>query len=304
MLRSRASRIAGGLAAAAAATLITAASPADAAVVVPDWPAGGRAPSGCATTTIGGSFPTAWNMTFTDTTAPTVTDVSVNAATSLVIPPAGTVATFMAHLDQQCSGSFDAVEAIVRGKGIDIGVAMSALTTNPFSQDFGYSVRAMAIDAGAYSVPLVVTRRRYDSFTLDSSFALTAKTDAVGVPDVLVGPWSTKTLYLLRQTRLTINVKSTTVTRGKAVTLAGVLRYAGAAAGQWLADNGEKVVVQTKVGTGPWTKRATLTANASGVVAWSFKPKVKTSVRFVHTVTHSGRFTAPVVSAVKVISVR
>ena len=76
-----------------------------------------------------------------------------------------------------------------------------------------------------------------------------------------------------------------------------------ASATGYVSAPGARVSVQTKVGKRKrkWVTNATLTANASGVVTYSFVLSATTSVRFVHATTRSGNFTNGATSVTKVV---
>ena len=143
-------------------------------------------------------------------------------------------------------------------------------------------------------------QRRYDSFILDSDLKYTSSV-AGSVNAYTFGPWSTKRLYILRQTTLGVGTP-VSVHKGKQATITGLLRYATVSG--YAPDNGEKVIVQTRVGTtGAWVTRATLTANPAGAVSIKIAFTKKSQVRLVHNAVLSGRFTAGVVSVVKTIKI-
>jgi len=70
---------------------------------------------------------------------------------------------------------------------------------------------------------------------------------------------------------------ATRVRKGRTVRISGSLRYATNAG--YVADNGEKVLAQVKVGT-RWVTKATLTANSTGAVTYSCAPTRTTLRRF------------------------
>jgi hypothetical protein len=154
-------------------------------------------------------------------------------------------------------------------------------------------------NVGKWVIPTVNVSQRYSSFVLKDDWSLVTSTAFAGTPTTVTGAWSTKAFYFLRATTLSNALSATKLKKGKTVKATAQLKMATTAG--FVNDAGAKVAVQTKVGTGKWVTKATLTANASGVVTYSFVLAATTSVRFVHATTHSGNFTNGIISAIKVV---
>jgi hypothetical protein len=296
--RRRSSTIALAAAACAAALAITAA-PADA--VVSAWPAGGYVPTGpgCTITNLTGSGPLL-QTTWVDATVPKVVDVNVNGGTSVTIPPAGKAVTFQARVHQPCGGVSLLIERLLRNESHQDSYTMLAQSADVFGGMFGETRAQLPSSAGVYRMPTMLVLPRYGAFVLDSLFHLVISSPPSDYT-VAVGPWSLKRMYLLRQTTLATSQSATRVRKGKTVKVFGTLKYATDTG--YVADNGEKVLAQVKVGT-KWVTKATLTASSTGAVTYSFAPTRTTRVRLVHAAVYSGRFTAAITSTTRTITVR
>jgi hypothetical protein len=299
MFRFRRTTSLGVTAAAAAATFALTAVPAS-AITPPVWPSTGHVPlgTGCDMTNsynLGGTY----DMWYADAGQPVVEDVFINGGSVAVVPPAGGSFTIAAKITEACSGVKGAQAILVHGAGYDAPY-MAPASVDVFHGTWAVTQTATPDDAGLYRVGEIYTDRRYNSFVLDANFRYTSSV-ASATSNVTAGLWSVKKLYLLRQTTLAVGAP-VSVKKGKQATITGLLKYATIAG--FAPDNGEKVIVQTRVGTaGPWVTRATLTAISSGAVSIKLAFTKKSQVRLVHTAVLSGRFTAAVSSAVKTINV-
>jgi hypothetical protein len=282
----RASLVAAALSTAA---VLLQASPASSTVVVPDWPSTGYAPDGCASVAVAGSPP---QFTYTDTSNPTVQSVDINGTDRLVtVPNRALPIAFRVRMTQTCSGIKGAA-MVITGTSVS-GLLDESLTFtstdawHPMLEDAGHAVPSTA---GIFFVSAIETLRRYDTFVLSfPDYRLVSKTDSSGLV-VATGPWALKPLYVLRGTRMTAGV-----------TASAFLLYADNTA--WKSDNGETIAVQTKVGKNRFKTVATLTTSSKGTVSYTFKPGATTLVRFVHSETHTGRFTASATSTVLKVTV-
>jgi len=299
MLKSR-RRVALGISAAASvASMIALATPAQ-AISPPLWPAAGRIPSGCASTTVSLGA-TDYQYTFTDTADPAILDLSFGGKTTIVVPPAGVTSDLRVRVRDLCSGTLGVVIGLKRnGAPIILSESLPNAPANVFD---GWWAEAPATyrpsDSGYYTVPWGGTTHRWDSFLLDGDFKLVSKVDNSSGPNgAQVGAWSLKRIYVLNATTLTPSAPAS-VRKGRIAKATAVLKYATNAG--YVADAGAKVSVQTKVGTGKWLTNATLTTNASGVASYSFVVNATTSVRFIHVTTLSGKYTNGAISAIKVV---
>jgi hypothetical protein len=271
----------------------------DAAPVVPDWPAAGRAPLGCATVALTAASP--WVVDVTDTASPVVTDVDLNGGTIAQVVPGGTKVSFRVHIVETCSGvGATALYATRNGVASPIPALLTPETSDAFHAVFSFSATADRSSVAMFTVPVIASTRRYDSITLDPLFHLLAKTDSAAKVG-LVGDWSTKRFYIVSATKLSSAVSKASVAKRKPVTVTGVLTYAIDTG--YVADNGSKVLVQVRVGRGAWVTRATLTTNSAGKVSYTFKPTATSQVRLVHPILLSGRMTGSSVSAVRIVKV-
>jgi hypothetical protein len=303
MLKSR-RRVAIALTAAASAavTTLSLAAPAQ-AVTVPAWPTAGYVPvltPTCQLGTVGNDVTHLFNAPFTDTTTPTIAKVLINSGTALVVAPgAPTSFKFRAQAVETCGG-VGAVRSAVKHNGAYSFADMTPETTNAFSGTWSAASAVLPSGAGLYQFNIALVSRRYDTFNLGSDFELISSTPYAGTLQYTVGAFSSTKLYVLSKSTLAAATSAAKVKKGKTVKATAQLKYAGDSA--YLANNGGKVVVQTKVGSGRWVSNATLTANASGVVSYTFVVNATTSVRFIHGRTISGRFTETVVSPIKVVT--
>lgn len=281
--------------------LALAAAPAGAAAP-PSWPSGGKVPVGCATVATIGSG-SASQFAFTDASVPTVSSAGVQFAGGkrvLVVPPTGASAVFELTVVNGCSGVGNVAAAVIRPDGTGGAGPFGPATTDAFAGRW-QSIPAVATpaNAGPFLFPTVDVRRRYDSFVLNSSFGYVSSVAAAGAASRVVGPWSTKPVYILRATTLTSAVSKAKVARGKKVTVSGVLKVADV--GGYVAYPGATVVVQTKVGTSAWKSRTTLTANGTGAVSWSVKILKKTQLRLVTAQVLASPYTAASTSATRTV---
>ncbi len=289
----------------AASSVLLSTSPAG-AVTIPDWPSAGRMPVGCASLSVdAGPDPSGLSFLYTDAGTPTVTYAGLSTGTRFTV--VGTTpkqVAWMVKTSEQCSGTIGVeVEGRrVGGPALSLG-SFGATGGDAFTTTWTTSTLSVTSDdASAFTIPFVYTARRYDSFTLDGEFTLISKTDStLSSAALLQGPWSNTPQYILRATTLTSAVSKTSVKKGAKVTATGVLTYAKP--GAWAADNGEKVVVQVRVGSGAWVTKATLTASSTGKVSYTFAPTKTSSVRFLHAQVLSGRFTAAATSPVRTVKV-
>jgi hypothetical protein len=295
-------RVALGISAATSAvSMIVLAVPAQ-ALTVPIWPTAGHVPTGngcVVVNAISAPGDGIIQMAVTDTGNPTVSDVWFNAGTTVKAVPAGTPYNINLKVVETCTGVGDIIPVLVHA-GTWANISGSPATANVFDGIWSDPQTAKPDDAGLYKIPLVGVSRRYDSLVLRADFTVVG-TPVAGTGDQLVvGPWATKSLYILRATTVTNALSAAKVKKGKTVKATAVLKRATNAG--YVADNGGKLAVQTKVGSGKWVTNATLTANASGVVTYSFVLTATTQVRFVHPRTLSGNFTEAITSAIKTVT--
>jgi hypothetical protein len=300
MFRSRRSSTVVLTAAASAATFVLATVPAS-AIPMPTWPAAGHVPIGCDSATYSSGSPL-YTIAYVDSHAPTVSDVTINGGTSVAIPPAGSTYKVLVKADQLCSGiGYFAAAWVVRGAGYEQPL-FTPTTTDAFHATMGYThASVLPSAAGVYRLGLILAGPRYGTFTLNSDFTLNGTPVAGPVGSYVTGTWSTKKLYVLRQTTLGTSQSAAKVKPGKTVHVYGLLKYATDTG--YKADNGEKVFVQVKVGKGKWVTKATLTASSTGAVAYTFAPTKTSYVRFGHAAVYSGRYTAAIASATRTIVV-
>jgi hypothetical protein len=286
--------------AAAVASMLALSAPAQ-AVTVPAWPTGGHVPTGtgCVATNVAPNPDGVLHMMVTDTGQATISDVWFNSGSTVTVGPAGTTYSIRMKVVQQCTG-VELVTAILVHGAAWVVISPTPLTTNVFDGLWGVPVVTKPSYAGLYKIPIANTGRRYDAIILRSDFTMVGGPLASSALQLVVGPWSTKSLYVLRATTMTNTLSATKVAKGKAVKATAVLKHA--VDGGYAADVGGKAVVQTKVGSGKWVSKATLTANASGVVAYSFVLSATTQVRFLHPRTLSGSFTEAVTSAIRTVT--
>jgi len=299
-------RVALGITAAASvASMIALAVPAQAVVpATPVWPTAGRAPSGCdASVGISGSSSN-WIYTFTDASQPIVTDarVSGNATNVTVLPPAGGPLNLYLKGSEPCSGIALLGGYFARNRVIISALPFTNTTANAFSSWWTYNIPNIKPDdaAGVWTLPYAVVERRYDSFVLDQDFKIVGSPTATATSIGTTGAWANKPSYVLRAMTLSNALSAAKIAKGKTVKATAVLKMATNTG--YVADASDKVVVQTKVGTGKWISNATLTTNASGVATYSFVLTATTQVRFVHARVLSGKFTNAVISAIKTVT--
>jgi hypothetical protein len=199
-----------------------------------------------------------------------------------------------------CTGVGEVVPVLVHA-GTWVNLSPAPATTNVFDGIWSDPETASPDGAGLYKIAIVGIYRRYDTVLLRSDFTVVGTpADSSASGQLVVGPWATKSLYILRATTITNTLSAAKVKKGKTVKATAVLKRATNAG--YVADNGGKVAVQTKVGAGKWVTNATLTANASGVVTYSFVLTATTQVRFVHPRTLSGNFTDTKTSVIKTVT--
>ncbi len=290
---------------AAAALLLTTAVPAS-AVTVPDWVTG-TIPVQGPTCTLGSVFDDVthtYNMPFTDTGIPSLGATIFGTSSVKVIGPRATATPVKVRVraTERCTGVKYVQVLLTRGTttGYDNAI-MSPETTDVFNGVWSTTLDKTADDAGFFRPTLALVQRRYDTVRLGADFELISKVDTASSFSYLTGPWSSNKLYILRQVTLTTTQNRTSVALGGSATFRATMKYATNA--RYAANSGETVKVQTKCGTGAWTTKATLTANSSGVVSYSFAPTRTTQVRFVHSATYTGRYTAAAISAARTIKV-
>jgi hypothetical protein len=286
--------------------MLALAVPAQAVVpATPSWPTAGRAPVGCDPSVgLGGPDDAHWQYTYTDPGQPVITDtmVSGNSTNVTVLPPAGAAVRFAVKASEPCSGVQATGAFLSRNRVLITSVSLTNTTADAFSSWWAWTAPNVQPDSavGVWTVPYVMVERRYDSFVLDQDFTI------VGVPSLSVttmgtaGAWAKKPFYLLRAMTLSNSLSAVKIAKGRTVKATAVLKMATNAG--YVVDASDKVVVQTKVGTGTWTSHATLTTNASGVVSYSFVLTATTQVRFLHTRVLSGKYTNAVTSAIKTVT--
>jgi hypothetical protein len=293
-------------AAASVASVLALAVPAQAVVPpTPSWPTAGRTPVGCAASVaLGGPDNANWQYTYTDPGQPVITDtmVSGNSTNITVLPPAGAAVRFAAKASEPCSGVQAMGVYLSRNRVLITSASLTNTTADAFSSWWAWTAPTVQPDSavGVWTVPYVMVERRYDSFVLDQDFRI------VGVPSLSVttigttGTWAKKPFYLVRAMTLSNTLSAAKVAKGRTVKATAVLKMATNAG--YVVDASDKVVVQTKVGTGKWVSHASLTTNASGVVSYSFVLTATTQVRFVHNRVLSGKYTNAVTSAIKTVT--
>jgi len=293
------------VAAIASAAFLLPISPAE-AIVIPDWPTAGHVPVGCSGLDVGPGPAPGYEYLYTDTGVPTVATAGVTTGTVqqkvIVIGPSGAHVTWTATTSEQCTGASSlALYSLIPTQGL-IVPPMTATGTDMFTTTWRSPVALVSPDyAGPVTVPFAQTQRRYDSVILLADYTLLTKTDVSTSPKWVQGAWSHTTSYFERQTTLTSAVSKTSVRKGSAVAISGFLTYA--TPGHWAADNGEKVLVQVRIGSGAWRTKATLIAGSTGKVSYTFRPSKTSRIRLVHAAHLTGRCTAAVTSAIRTIKV-
>jgi hypothetical protein len=268
-VRLRASRVAAG-AALSSAVLLLASVPASAATV-PDWPTS-RVPV-CQPTTVAPAG-SGLAITYDDTTVPTVSGWTYNGSRSrLVLSPGSEQVTLSLGIRQGCSGvgsvTLVARQSLEGGSPITSSFLVEPLTSDVFNGPWGFSQPREGTITGWAEIVAVITGPRYSQFILDEAFGLSSKTDGVSTTPV-TGPWSTQRLYVVLASTQSTSQSRTSVAAGGSVTFRTTVRVNGGTT--YVAKPGVPVKFQTKVGTGPWTTRATRTTSATGTASYTFRP--------------------------------
>jgi len=203
---------------------------------------------------------------------------------------------------EPCSGIALLGGYFARNRVIISALPFTNTTANAFSSWWTYNIPNIKPDdaAGVWTLPYAVVERRYDSFVLDQDFKIVGSPTATATSIGTTGAWANKPSYVLRAMTLSNALSAAKIAKGKTVKATAVLKMATNTG--YVADASDKVVVQTKVGTGKWISNATLTTNASGVATYSFVLTATTQVRFVHARVLSGKFTNAVISAIKTVT--
>ena len=301
MFKPRRRAAIGITAATAALSIIATAAPAQ-AVVVPAWPSGGRVPAGCSSTDFNFIDSTHWQYIYTDTSFPKLVSAtfSNNATNTTVLPPAGAAIKVTLKTTETCGGGLANAEYLLKRNGaLAFDAFIPPVTTDAFSQTFQRTETVLPSGAGIYYFMTERVWRRYETFTLDQDFKFVSST-GTGTQVFVADAFTKVPYYVLTATTMTNALSAAKVKKGRTVKATAVLKYATDTG--YAADAGDKVYVQTKVGTGKWVTNAALTTNASGAVAYTFVVNATTSVRFVHNKVLSGKFTNAVISPVKVVT--
>ncbi len=288
-------------AAATIASTVALALPAQ-AVTMPIWPSTGYIPTGCDTNiTWTPTSPTAWTFNYTDSGTPHVTGVHIGtgAGSTSVVAPSGASLITQVFSTETCSGVANVILGLEYNGAVLIQTPTTPATTDAFHATSTYAMPVKPDNAGYYQVFATRVYRRYDAFTIDQDFRLTASTASVTSGIIDAGPWMAQKFYVLRATTLSNALSAAKVKKGKTVKATAQLKYATNTG--YVVDAGDKVVVQTKVGTGKWVSNATLTTNSSGVVSYTFVLSATTQVRFIHNAVLSGKFTTGVASAIRTV---
>lgn len=298
MITARLRRNVGLTALVAAVSTLALALPAE-AVTPPDWPSAGHIPQGpgCEITSSAGTAPN-YDIRWADTSVATVEDVRLNGGTTLVLKPSGGTMTWTARVIARCGGAAQVLALPIKDEGDYSVLVLNPTTTNVFDGVWSVSTPVTMGAIGVYRMGEMNTLRRYDTFITRSDFTLLSKVENFDSKYV-TGPWSLTKMYVLRATTLSNALSATKVKKGKTVKATATLKMAATTG--YVPAAGAKVAVQTKVGSRKWVTNATLTANSSGVVTYSFVLSATTSVRFVHATTRSGNLTNGVTSAIKVV---
>jgi hypothetical protein len=312
MLKPR-RRVAVGITAlAAAVSTMALAVPAE-ALVAPTWPATTYVPTGCSGYLAGGPLGS-WTYTFTDTSEPTITKLTIGAASGVnVVPVAGTSLSVTAQVSAPCTGArFVWVYPRLNGGSLPAAGQMAPNSTDAFHGSWSINLADAMTglagvtkpdSAGVYTIPLAFASRRYDQVVLDKDLNFVSKIDTVipGTAPSVPLPNVQQKFYVLRATTLSNAVSAAKVAKGKTVKATAVFKYATNAG--FVAYASAKVKVQTKIGTGAWVTNATLTTSAAGIATYSFAVSKATSVRFVAASALSGKFTNGATSAIKTVKV-
>jgi hypothetical protein len=303
MLKSRRGAASGITAAASALAMLALAAPVE-ALPTPAWPTAGRIPTGCTAPLLIGGAAADWHYAFTDTSVPTFSDVHVGAGASniTVVPPTGAAVKVSAKTNDTCGGvGFAGVDISLNGT-IITGASLGPATADVFSGWWTSTVGTFPPDfaAGVWKLPVGIVARRYDGFVLDKAFKIVGiPTATVSSNQAIVGAWALKPFYYVRAMTLSNTLSTAKAKKGTTVKTTAVLKMATNSG--YAADASDKVVVQTRVGSGTWVSNATVTTNASGVASYSFVLTATTQVRFVHNRVLSGKFTNAVTSAIKTV---
>ena len=225
-----------------------------------------------------------------------------NQQSVLTLVPGTTLVTTRITATQSCSGVGSVASGLVVGTTrLSDDVPFLRASTDAFRSVWASSNPLTPANAGAYRMPTAIVAPRYASFVLTDVWKLVGKSDFVGTPTIVTGPWSTKVLYVQRATTQVTAASRTSVAKGGKVTFRSTLRKAGTTA--YIAAAGASMAFQTKLPGGAWQTRARVSTNASGVATYTFAPPRTMSWRWVHAGTRTGSFTAPSISAAKTIKV-
>ena len=201
--RVRSTGLALGVVTTASAAVLLAAVPASAATA-PDWPSS-RLPTGagCAITAYSPYSSTVSGLneyTFTDSQVPVVTGWTMNNQQSvLTLVPGTTLVTTRITATQSCSGVGSVASGLVVGTTrLSDDVPFLRASTDAFRSVWASSNPLTPANAGAYRMPTAIVAPRYASFVLTDVWKLVGKSDFVGTPAIVTGPWSTKVLYVQR----------------------------------------------------------------------------------------------------------
>ena len=288
-----------------------------------NWPTNGYFPTGCGNVTLNPS-----SVTYTETTVPALQSVefTVNGARAgrtLVVGPLGrTGVGVVGRVTSHCSGigpswatpAYAAGFLYLRSR---VGVAtlpeLIPLThsgpVNSFDDVFGGPYFSLGSSAptipgglGAQIQPLFWgSVGRYQSFDLNLDGQLIASTETTGADIRYVSASNLPTLQVLRQSVLSVSSSARRVPAGRTVTLSGVLRAAGSRV--WSPVAG-RVVLQRKVGGGPWTSIATAHSSARGLVGFSLVVTRSASYRLVYSGNASAGIDATAPSVTPAVTVR
>lgn len=299
----RRSALSAGVLATTAGLVVAMAAPSSAATLA-DWTTG-YVPTACSADD-GGFVGSDLHLNYTDTVPASALGWSINGRTStVVLVPGGQPISFQARLKQGCggvgSGQIYLKYATLSSSGIT-PLPLAPTTTDASDQTWAYSFTGGIAYAGVYQVPVVIVTKRYDSFVLNTTdFSYVSSVASTANAYISTGAWSTQKVYLLLKTTVSTSASKTTVAAGGSVTFRATLKKAGDTT--YGPAAGSKVAFQTKIGTGSWTTRATVTANSTGAVSYTFKPSKTMSWRWVHLGDKTTAYTAPVTSTVKKITV-
>jgi hypothetical protein len=248
--------------AAAAAVLFPTAPVATAGPLVPPWPAAGLLPL-CGSVVPGSADPTGFTWTYTDTGVPRVMSRAAPRIIELGPTTHGSL-TITARVTNPCSGSVAATLFFGTPTGFASPADMSPTTANAFDQTYRYTVGPLTPTTAPSLVTCysVLAYSRYGSFVLDQDGRLLNVVKVLGGGSPAAGAYSGPAVrtWVLRGSRLTSTVSRTTVARGGTVVVTGKL--SGWTGTHYLPRHGVPVMLQRRVGTGPW--RTLLTRNTTG----------------------------------------